>query len=127
MEHTPEEEERIKAIQRYLEVEREVDIYKSLERSKGWFNKWLGRYKTGRKGWYKDLPKRARVIPHKTSELIEQIVVKIRKSLLDGTEDSSKYSCVGAEAIPFHMDGLGYKTLEIPAISTSNESSSGIN
>ena len=64
MEHTPEEEERIKAIQRYLEVEREVDIYKSLERSKGWFNKWLGRYKTGCKRWYKDLLKRARVIPN---------------------------------------------------------------
>ena len=47
MEHTPEEEERIKAIRRYLEGEREVDIYKSLERSKSWFNKWLGRYKTG--------------------------------------------------------------------------------
>ena len=99
MEHTPEEEERIKAIQRYLEGEREVDIYRSLERSKGWFNKWLGRYKTGRKGWYKDLPKRARVIPHKTSERIEQIVVNIRKALMDGTVDSTKYSCVGAEAI----------------------------
>ncbi|NQE53879.1 hypothetical protein C5S29_09825 [ANME-1 cluster archaeon GoMg3.2] len=64
MEHTPEEEERIKAIQWHLEGEREVDIYESLERSKGWFNKWLGRYKTGRKGWYKDLPKRAKVIPN---------------------------------------------------------------
>jgi transposase InsO family protein len=37
---------------------------------------------------------------------------------MDGTEDSTKYSCVGAEAIQFHMDGLGYKTSEIPSIST---------
>ena len=118
MEHTPEEEERIKAIQRYLEGEREADIYRSVERSKGWFNKWLGRYKTGRKGWYKDLPKRARVIPHKTSERIEQIVVNIRKALMDGTGDSTKYSCVGAEAIQFHMEELGYKPSEIPSIST---------
>nr|AAU83404.1 transposase [uncultured archaeon GZfos27G5] len=118
MEHTPEEEERIKAIQRCLEGEREVEIYRSLERSKGWFSKWLGRYKTGRKGWYKDLPKRARVIPHKTSERIEQIVVNIRKALMDGTEDSTKYSCVGAEAIQFHMEELGYKPSEIPSIST---------
>jgi hypothetical protein len=127
MEHTPEEEERIKAIQRYLEGEREVDIYKSL--SKGWFNKWLGRYKTGRKGGYKDLPKRARVIPHKTSERIEQIVVKIRKSLMDGTEDSTKYSCVGAEAIQFHMDGLGWVTKHRRSLLylLSNGSSSGIN
>jgi len=118
MEHTPEEEERIKAIQRYFEGEREVDIYRSLERSKGWFNKWLGRYKTGRKGWYNDLPKRARVIPHKTSERIEQIVVNIRKALMDGTGDSTKYSRVGAEAIQFHMDELGYKSSEIPSLST---------
>jgi|LGVE01.1.fsa_nt_gb transposase len=118
MEHTPEEEERIKAIQRYLEGEREVEIYRSLERSKGWFNKWLGRYKTGRKGWYNDLPKRARVIPHKTSERIEQIVVNIRKALMDGTEDSTKYSRVGAEAIQFHMGELGYKPSEIPSLST---------
>ncbi len=118
MEHTPEEEERIKAIQRCLEGEREVEIYRSLERSKGWFNKWLGRYKTGRKGWYKDLPKRARVIPHKTSERIEQIVVNIRKALMDGTEDSTKYSRVGAEAIQFHMEELGYKPSEIPSLST---------
>lgn len=118
MEHTPEEEERIKAIQRYLEGEREADIYRSVERSKGWFNKWLGRYKTGRKGWYKDLPKRARVIPHKTSERIEQIVVNIRKALMAGTEDSTKYSRVGAEAIQFHMEELGYKSSEIPSLST---------
>jgi len=118
MEHTPEEEERIKAIQRYLEGEREVDIYRSLERSKGWFNKWLRRYKTGRKGWYKELPKRARVIPHKTSERFEQIVVNIRKALMDGTEDSTKYSCVGAETIQFHMEELGYKSSEIPSLST---------
>jgi hypothetical protein len=118
MEHTPEEEERIKAIHRYFEGEREVDIYKSLGRSKSWFNKWLGRYKTGRKGWYKDLPKRARVIPHKTSERIEQNIVNIRKALMNGTEDSTKYSCVGADAIQFHMEELGYKPSDIPSIST---------
>jgi len=118
MEHIPEEEERIKATQRYLEGEREVDIYRSLERSKGWFNKWLGRYKTGRKEWYKDLPKRARVIPHKTSERFEQIVVNIRKALMEGTDDSTKYSRVGTEAIQFHMEELSYKSSAIPSIST---------
>ena len=118
MEHTPEEEERIKAIQRYLEGEREADIYRSVERSKGWFNKWLGRYKTGRKEWYKDLPKRARVIPHKTSERFEQIVVNIRKALMEGTDDSTKYSRVGTEAIQFHMEELSYKSSAIPSIST---------
>jgi len=54
MEHTPEEEERINAVMRYLEGERQVDIYRSLGRSKFWLNKWRNRYKTGRKDWYKD-------------------------------------------------------------------------
>ena len=118
MEHTPEEEERINAVMRYLEGERQVDIYRSLGRSKFWLNKWRDRYKTGRKDWYKDLPKSATVIPHKTNEQIEQVVVNLRKALMDGTEDATKYSCVGAEAIQFHMEGLSYKPADIPSIST---------
>jgi hypothetical protein len=60
MEYTPEEEERIKAIQRHLEGDEPIEVYRSIGRSKRWFNKWFDRYKTGRNGWYKDLPKRAK-------------------------------------------------------------------
>ena len=118
MEYTPEEEERIKAIQRHLEGERSVDIYRSQGRSKYWFHKWLNRYKTGRKEWYKSEHKIAKVIPHKTDEKIEQVIVTIRKALMDGLEDFTKYSRVGAEAIQFHMEKLGYHQSEIPSIST---------
>ena len=118
MEHTPEEERR-KAIQRHLEGEKAVDIYKSINRSKRWFNKWLARYKTGRKKWYKSLPKRAKFIPNKTNERIEKAVVNAREALRDGTEESAKYSCLGAEAVQFHMmEELGYNPSEIPSIST---------
>lgn len=75
MEYTPEEEERINAIQKHIKGEKPAEIYRSIGRSKRWFNTWLGRYRTGRDGWYKNLPKRAKVIPHKTSERIEQAVV----------------------------------------------------
>ena len=109
MEFTPEEEERINAIQRYLEGEKPVEIYGSTERSKRWFNKWLSRYKTGREGWYKDLPKKAIVIPNKTDEHIEQAIANIRKSLMDGTADFARYFRVGAEAIPFQIEELGYE------------------
>ncbi len=118
MEYTPEEEERIKAIQRHLEGEEPIEVYRSIGRSKRWFNKWFDRYKTERSGWYKDLPKRAKEIPHKTKEQIEQAIVNIRKVLMDGTADSTKYSCVGAEAIQFQMEEFGYKPSEIPSIST---------
>ncbi len=118
MEYTPEEEERIKAIQMHLEGEEPIEVYRSIGRSKRWFSKWFDRYKTGRNGWYKDLPKRAKEIPHKTKEQIEQAIVNIRKILMDGTADSTKYSCVGAEAIQFQMEEFGYKPSDIPSIST---------
>ena len=118
MEYTPEEEERIKAIQRHLQGERSVDIYRSQGRSKYWFHKWLNRYKTGHKDWYKSEPTIAKVIPHKTDEKMEQAIVTIRKALMDGMEDFTKYSRVGAEAIQFHMEKLGYQQSEIPSLST---------
>lgn len=36
---------------------------------------------------------------------------------MEGTEDAAGYSCVGAEAIQFHMEELGYKLTEIPSLS----------
>jgi hypothetical protein len=44
---TPEEEERVQAVQRFLEGDCPIDIYRSTNRSKKWFNKWINRYHTG--------------------------------------------------------------------------------
>ncbi len=118
MECTPEERERIKAIQRYLEGEKAVEIYRSLGRSKHWFYEWLNRYDPNSKKWYKNESKRPKVTPHQTIERIEKAVVNIRKALMDGTEDYAKYSCVGAEAVQFHMEELGFEPSEIPSLST---------
>ncbi len=118
MELTPEEQERKQVIQRFLEGERAVDIYRENNRSKTWFKKWLNRYQTGQKNWYKDLRRGPTVIHNKTEDKIEQVVVKIRKSLMDGTEDSTRYSFVGDDAIRFRMEGLGYELSEIPSQST---------
>lgn len=112
------EEERIEAIKRHIEGERPVEIYRSLGKSKPWFMKWWKRYRTGNKGWYKDLPKRPRTIRKKIDGRIETAVVVIRKSLMDGTEDSTRYSFVGAESIKFQMEELGYEPPEIPSQST---------
>ncbi len=51
---TLETELRKKAIQRYVQGEKPKSIYTDLKRSKKWFFKWLQRYRTGEKGWYKD-------------------------------------------------------------------------
>jgi len=112
-----EEEERITAIKRHIEGERSGDIYRSLDKSKSWLMKWWKRYRTGDTEWYKDLPKK----PHtskKIEEKTEIAVVTIRNSLMDGTDESTKYSFVGSESIKFEMEELGYKPSEIPSQST---------
>ena len=112
------EEERIEAIKRHIEGEKSVEIYSSLGKSKPWFMKWWKRYRTGNEEWYKDLPKRPRTIRKKIDERIETAVVAIRKSLIDGTEDSTRYSFVGSESIKFRMEELGYIPQDIPSQST---------
>lgn len=118
MEVTSEESHRIEAITRYSNGEKPVEIYTDLNRSKKWFYKWLNRFRTGKKEWYKGLPRKPKHSPDQTSEQIEQAVVNTRKSLMDGTDDSVKYSCVGAEAIQFHMEELEYEPSDIPSLST---------
>ena len=112
------EKERIEALKRYLEGERQVDICRSLGKTKLWFMKWLKRYRTGKEEWYKDLSKRPLVTPKKVDESIESVITKIRESLMEGSEDSTKYGCVGAEAIQYQMEKLGYDPSVIPSLST---------
>jgi hypothetical protein len=118
MELTTEEQERIHAIQRVLEGDHPVFIYQDLHRSKKWFNKWLNRYHTGNVYWYKDLSKRPHNIRKKTDTRIETAVVRIRTSLMDGSDESTRYSFVGAEAIQFQMEKLGYEPSDVPSQST---------
>ena len=112
------EKDRKQAIKRYNEGERPVDIYKSLDKSKPWFMKWLKRYRTRHKKWYKDIPKKPKNMPNKIHERIEKAIIKIRTSLMEGSEDATRYSFVGSEAIQYHMEEMGYSHEEIPSIST---------
>ena len=112
------EEERREAIKRYLEGERPVDICRSVRKTKPWLMKWLKRYWTGNKEWYKDLPKRPHITPNKVDESIEAVIIRIRESLMEGSEESMKYGFVGAEAIQYQMEKLGYDPSVIPSLST---------
>ncbi len=119
MDLTAEEKERRDAIRRHVkDGERPINIYTNIGRSKKWFNKWLKRYKSGSNGWYKDEPKRPKHISNKTDIRIEQIIVDIRKRLMNGNDDSMKYSLVGPLAIQYHMEEIGYGSEDIPSIST---------
>ena len=112
------EEERIEAIKRYIEGERQTDICKSLGKSKSWFVKWLNRYKSGSGDWYKEELKRAKLHPNQIDQSIENAVVKIRNSLMEDSGNSTKYGFLGAEAIQFQMEELGYDPSVIPSVST---------
>ena len=118
MDLLPEELERIEAIRRHINGEKPVDIYRSIGRSKFWFNKWLKRFRSGQDQWYKSLPKSPKALSQKTDEWIEQAVVSVRKKLMDGSDYSMKYSLIGPEAVQYQMEVLGFKPSEIPSLST---------
>jgi len=116
----PDEEERIVAVNRCVKGEKRTDIYKDLNRSKGWLSKWLNRYKTGEEGWYKSQSKAPKNPGKKTRDEIENAVVNLRKTLMDGNEHESKYLGVGADAIQYRMHNLGFSDDDTPSTSTIN-------
>jgi hypothetical protein len=110
--------ERIEGIKRYLNGEKPSDICKSMGKTKPWLIKWVKRYSPVNEEWYKDISKRPHISPKKVDETIESLIIKIRESLMEGSEESMKYEHVGAEAIQYQMEKLEYESSVIPSIST---------
>ncbi len=120
--HTEEEQERIDAVNRYQRGERPSKICKSLGRSRSWLQKWVGRYnsfnKRSAKEWFKEESRAPKNVHRKTDSEIEQLVVNVRKSLMEGKTEDTKYRCIGADEIQFRMYELGYSEDETPSRST---------
>ena len=114
------EEYRIVAVNRCAKGEKRTDICKDLNRSKGWLSKWVNRSKTGKKDWYKSKSKAPKNPGKKTRTGIENAVVNVRKTLMDGSEYESKYLGVGSDAIQYRMHNLGFSDHETPSTSTIN-------
>jgi putative transposase len=114
------EEERIIAVNRCVKGEKRTDICKDLNRTKSWLSKWFNRYKTGEEGWYNSQSKAPKNPGKKTKDEIENAVVNIRKTLIDGNEHESKYLGVGADAIQYRMHSLGFSDGDTPSTSTIN-------
>lgn len=104
------EGERIRAIERYCRGESISSICNSLHRSRVWFHKWWGRYETGDPEWFRDISRRPRSTPHRTSREIEDAVKLIREKL-----DGDQEFC-GAQAIRWEMERRGFQPL--PSIRT---------
>lgn len=105
-------EVRIEAVRRFLAGERPAArIYRSLSRNKQWFYFWLGRYNRDDDNWYRDRPRRNRVIHNKIGKELEILVCNIRKRLA-----KTKYAQIGALAIQWELRKLGVEPVPTPTI-----------
>ena len=120
--YTQEEQERIDAVNRYHIGERPSKICKSLDKSRSWLQKWIMRYNSvnnrNKNEWFKDESKAPKNVSRKTDSVIEDLVVNVRKSLMEGTTEDTKYRCIGADEIQFRMHELGYSEADTPSLST---------
>jgi len=104
---------RIKAVKQYLAGQNPKTICQGLSMSKCWLFKWIKRYQSGKRNWFKEKSKTPHTIYRKTSPEIEKKVVTIRRFL-----EESKVSQIGALNIQYQLQILQEK--EIPQVWTIN-------
>ena len=101
-------EDRVRAIQRYLEGEQPSQISTSLGYSQAWFFKWkLRDVLSGFEG-LKDVSTAPNHQARQTAEAIETAVVNSRKLREPRDRDDTKYAFIGAMAIHKELQELGY-------------------
>ncbi|MCP4553711.1 MAG: helix-turn-helix domain-containing protein [Bacteroidetes bacterium] len=86
------------AITRYLAGESPKTIYTDLKQSKKWFFKWLKRYKSGEKNWYKDKSRAPKKRPKQIADDQRQRIIQVRKRL-----ESEPFAQVGVSAIKWEL------------------------
>jgi transposase InsO family protein len=120
--YTEEEQKRIDAVNRYQMGERPSKICESVGRSRVWLRKWIGRYdnsgKNSKKEWFRDESRAPKNVHRKTDSEVEQLIINVRKSLMEGKTEDTKYRCIGAEEIQFRMHELGHSEDETPSLAT---------
>jgi putative transposase len=97
------QEQRKKAINRYLKGESPKTIYTDLKRSKYWFYKWLKRYQTGEPEWYKGKSRAPLNRPTQLSEIEKQRIISTRQRL-----ESEKFAQIGVSAVKWELSKSGY-------------------
>jgi hypothetical protein len=102
------EEERIEAVNRYIMGDKPSNICRDTNRSEKWLFTWVKRFKTGEEEWYKSQSNAPKKHGRKTRKDIESTSVNLRKALMEGNEHESKYLGVGADAVQYRMEKLGF-------------------
>ena len=99
--------ERIDAVNRYQRSERPSRICKSPGRSRSWLQKWVGRYnsfnRSSEKEWFKEESRTPKNVHRRTDSEMEQLVVNVRNSLMEGKTDDTNYRCIWADEMQFRM------------------------
>lgn len=78
-------------------------IYTDLNQSKKWFFKWLKRYQSGQKDWYRDQSKAPRSSPKRIPEVEKQSIIEVRKRL-----ENERFSQIGVSAIKWELSKSGH-------------------
>ncbi|KAF5416709.1 MAG: hypothetical protein C5S38_02585 [Candidatus Methanophagaceae archaeon] len=94
------------------------NICKDANRSEKWLFTWVKRFKMGEVEWYKSQSNAPKKHGRQTHKDLESTIVTIRKALMEGNEHESKYLGVGADAIQYRMEKLGFLNDETPSVST---------
>jgi putative transposase len=97
-----EEDLRKQAVQRHLAGESPKAVYTSLDRSKKWFFKWLGRYQSGADDWYQERSRAPFTRPSELSKADKDLIVATRNRL-----DSVPFAQIGVSAIKWELHKLG--------------------
>jgi len=112
------EEERIDSVNRYIRGDKPVNICRDVGRSKTRLFTWVSRFENGEEEWYKSQSRAPKNHGRNTGTEIESTIVNIRKALMAGNEHESKYLGIGADAIQYRMEKLGFSKDEISSVST---------
>jgi transposase InsO family protein len=117
MDEKQEQEHREQAINRRLAGEKPRDIYRSLNRSKAWFDKWWAVYRHQGREALKGFSRAAHRIHNKMPQAVEDAIVRIRRILEERTDPELKYAFIGAATIQGELKRTPLRPLpSIPAI-----------
>ncbi|NOQ51755.1 MAG: DDE-type integrase/transposase/recombinase [Desulfuromonadaceae bacterium] len=106
------QEERNRAVQRFLRGEKPEAICASLNRSKSWLYKWVERYVADDDSWTESRSCCPHTFASRTSKEVEEIIKMVRLNLYN------KGLFCGAQAILWELEDLGITSL--PSLRTIN-------
>ena len=102
------QQERIRAVHRFLNDEKPESICASLGRSRAWLYKWVERYTADDKSWSENQSRRPLSLTSRTPKEIEEIVKLVRLNLYN------RDLFCGAQAILWEMEELEVRPLPSP-------------